>query len=137
MLSEAQTDALFAACRTARDRAILAVLLDTGIRAGELTGLTVDQVFFSPDDAYLLVHGKGRKSREVGLGRRSRMLLHKYIHRTRAGVTSGPVFVGRTGTALPPEGLDRMLYRLRDRAGLQGVRALSLTLFDQERGRQV
>jgi len=37
-------------------------------------------------------------------------------------VASEPVFVGRAGTALQPEGLDRMLYRLRDRAGLQGIR---------------
>jgi site-specific recombinase XerD len=122
VLSEAHTDALFAACETPRDRAILAVLLDTGIRASELCGLTVDRVHFSAEDAYLVVHGKGRKTREVGLGRRSRMLLHKYLYRTRGGVASGPVFIGRTGTALRPEGLDRMLYRLRDRTGLQGVR---------------
>jgi integrase len=79
VLSVAQTHALFAACRTARNRAILAVLLDKGVRARELTGLTMDRVFFSPDDAYLLGRGKGKKQREVGLGRRSRMLLHKYL----------------------------------------------------------
>jgi site-specific recombinase XerD len=122
VLAEAQTEALFAACEIPRDRAILAILLDTGIRASELCSLTVDHVHFSAEDAYLVVHGKGRKSREVGLGRRSRMLLHKYLYRTRGGVASGPVFIGRTGTALRPEGLDRMLYRLRDRARLQGVR---------------
>jgi integrase/recombinase XerD len=122
VLTERQTDAMFDACLTARDRAILAVLLDTGIRAAELTGLTLDRVCFSQDDAYLIVKGKGRKQREVGLGRRSRMLLHKYIHRYRRGREVGPVFVSRTGAALTVSGLDQILYRLRDRAKLGRVK---------------
>lgn len=106
-----------------RDRATLAVLLDTGIRASELCGLTLDRAVLTADDAYLIVHGKGRKVREVGLGRQSRLLLHKYIHRYRhAPREQQAVFVGRRGAALRPEGLDRLLYRLRDKAGLRGVR---------------
>src|SRR6266849_5552348 len=54
-----------------RDRAILSLLLDTGIRASELVGLTLDCCWLDPDDSYLLVHGKG-KSREVPLGRTAR-----------------------------------------------------------------
>jgi site-specific recombinase XerD len=78
------------------------------------------------DDAYLIVHGKGRKTREVGLGRQSRSLLLRYLHRARHTSKRRPdnqaVFLGRSGAALRPEGLDRILYRLRDRAGLTGVR---------------
>jgi site-specific recombinase XerD len=107
-----------------RDRAILAVLLDTGIRASELCGLTLDRVYLAQDDAYLTVLGKGRKIREVGLGRQSRSLLHRYLHRARhtRRVDNQAVFVGRGGAGLRPEGLDRILYRLRDRAGLTGVK---------------
>jgi site-specific recombinase XerD len=120
---------LFAACKddnhilTARDQAILAVLLDTGIRANELCTLTLQHTVMGLDDAYLLVDGKGRKQREVGLGVKSRQLLHRYIHRfriARPGVTT--TFTTRAGTPLHPEGLDRLLYRLRDRAGITGVR---------------
>jgi site-specific recombinase XerD len=126
-LTPAHLSRLFAACGTSaypeRDRAILAVLLDTGIRASELCGLTLDRVCFSADDAYLLVHGKGRKSREVGLGKRSRQLLHKYVYRHRKASTQEQhVFVGKGGKPMAAEGLDRMLYRLRDAAGLHGVR---------------
>jgi site-specific recombinase XerD len=123
VLNPDQIRRLTLACDSARDRAVLAVLLDTGIRASELCGLALDRVFFSADDAYLLVHGKNRKSREVGLGRQSRQLLHRYIHRERRApqeVTA--VFLGRTGAPLTPMGLDRLLYRLRDRTGLRGVR---------------
>jgi site-specific recombinase XerD len=126
-LSPPQIARIFDACAESaypdRDRAILAVLIDTGIRASELCGLTLDRAHFSADDAYLLVHGKGRKSREVGLGKRSRSLLYKYVHRYRTA-DSGErhVFVGRGGRPLAPEGLDRVLYRLRDAAGLDGVR---------------
>lgn len=122
--------ALFAACddptspqRTARDRAILGVLLDTGIRANELCDLTLDRAVLTADDAYLLVNGKGRKQREVGLGKKARLLLHRYIHRERhAAPDERHVFVTQHGTPLRPEGLDRMLYRLRDKAGISGVR---------------
>jgi site-specific recombinase XerD len=89
-LSQRQIDSFFAACDqgetaeyAARDRAILALLLDTGMRAGELCGLTLDTVYFTPDDAHCLLYGKGRKQREVGLGRKSRQLLHKYVYRYR------------------------------------------------------
>src|SRR5215469_12284933 len=52
-----------------RDKAILAVLFDTGLRAKELCDLTLDRARMTIDDSYLVVNGKGRKQREVGLGR--------------------------------------------------------------------
>ncbi len=105
------------------DRAIVSVLVDTGIRASELCGLTLDRVVLTQDDAYLIVNGKGRKMREVGLGKQSRQSLHRYLLRERRRAhTNQAVFLGRGGAALQPEGLDRILYRLRDRAGLAGVR---------------
>jgi integrase/recombinase XerD len=117
-LSHEHVERLFNAAHTARDKAILAVLLDTGVRAAELCSLTSDRVYLSQEDAYLLVRGKGLKQREVGLGRRARSLLARHLR----GVSSGAVFRGRGGAALTPGGLDHLLYRLRDRAGLRGVR---------------
>lgn len=114
-----------------RDRTILAVLLDTDIRASELTGLTVDRVHVTPEEAYLVVHGKGRKHREVPLGKQSRQWLHKYIHRYRPRTTEPRVFLAKGGEPLTPEGLDRLLYRLRDRAGAHhftGIRVSAHTL---------
>ena len=111
-----------------RDGAILAVLLDTGIRANELCDLTLDRVHLTADDAYLVVNGKGRKQREVGLGMKSRQLLHRYIHRYRPH-TPGElhVFLTRAHRPLQPEGIDRLLYRLRDLTSIQGVRVSAHT----------
>jgi|SRR5579884_2487760 len=111
-----------------RDKAILALLLDTGIRANELCDLTLDRVHLTGDDAYILVNGKGRKQREVGLGRASRQQLHRYIHRFRPHARNEQhVFLTRADKPLQPEGLDRMLYKLRDRAHIEGVRVSAHT----------
>lgn len=40
-----------------RNVAILSLLLDTGIRASELIGLTIDNTHLSPVDAYLVIMG--------------------------------------------------------------------------------
>jgi site-specific recombinase XerD len=108
-----------------RDKAILALLLDTGIRANELCTLAKKNVHFLTDGAYALVYGKGRREREVPLGKKSRLLLHRYLHVYRPPVDREEVFIAKGGTPLTPEGLDRLLYRLRDRAGREhfsGVR---------------
>jgi site-specific recombinase XerD len=55
----------------ARDWAIILVLLDTGLRASELCGLTLRDVHFG-QDSHLQVMGKGRRERQVGLGEQSR-----------------------------------------------------------------
>jgi integrase/recombinase XerD len=126
---------LFAACTheltptlIARNKAILAVLLDTGIRAGELCGLTLDRTHLSPNDAYLKVFGKGRKQREVGLGKEAAPLVHRYVSRYRRATNQElRTFVNRHGRPLTPDGLDQMLYRLRDRAHVTGVRCSAHT----------
>jgi site-specific recombinase XerD len=128
--TQPQINLLFNACNLKRDEAILGVLLDTGIRASELCGLTLDRTILTSDDAYLLVNGKGRKQREVGLGRRARLALARYLHRERSstlprGVTSLYTFLARGGEPLSVEGLERVMERLRDKAGrehFQGVR---------------
>jgi site-specific recombinase XerD len=139
-LSPQQVERLLGAAQTSRDKAIIAVLVDTGLRANELCTLTLDHVRVTPQDAWLLVKGKRGKWREVGLGKRSRRLLHTYIHRERLA-TCAPlvphtlsdmpyVFVGRRGP-LTPSGLDQLLYRLRDEAGAEhftGVRVSAHTL---------
>lgn len=130
-LSRQQVDRLMHAGRTPRDQAIVAVLVDTGLRANELCTLTLEHVHFTPQDAWLLVKGKRGKWREVGLGKRSRQLLHRYIHRERQAPQDQPtVFAGQRGP-LTVSGLDQMLYRLRDEAGREhftGIRVSAHTL---------
>jgi integrase/recombinase XerD len=112
----------------ARDKAILAVLLDTGIRANELCTLTLDRTFLSGTDSYLRVYGKGRKEREVGLGREARTAVQRYVIRFRPkGAACRETFLNQRSQPITPEGLDKILYRLRDWARIRGVRCSAHT----------
>jgi len=94
-----------------RDQAILSVLLDTGIRASELCDLTLENVHIDNLDAYIKLHGKGNKWREVGLGKQSRALLYRYIHRYRTTPKDNSyVFLTRYKEQMTPNGLNQTLY---------------------------
>jgi site-specific recombinase XerD len=106
VLSSEQVNRLYHAAQStatpARDAAILSLLLDTGCRASELCGLTLDAVTFTADAAWLLVHDKGRKEREVALGRKARQDLHRYLYRARrAPATERHIFLGKQGPLTP------------------------------------
>jgi integrase/recombinase XerD len=152
--SPEQIEALFKACRKEdsehlqlRDRAILAVLLDCGLRAQELVTLTIGNVIVDPGDSYLKVLGKGSKWREVGLGIETRKHVHKYIRMYREPTIEhvvkqqhknfserqvkqkskevtqvSCVFVGRTGDNLTTNGLFQIIRRLGEWACIEGVR---------------
>src|SRR5260370_6817996 len=66
---------------TKGDRAIISLLLDTGIRASELCSLTLDNVFLNLNEAHLKVYGKWSKWHEVGMGKQARTILHRYLTR--------------------------------------------------------
>lgn len=143
VLTEPQLARLFAACDrsetpefTARNQAVLAVLLDTGLRANELCSLDLGDVHLTADDAYLFVRkGKGRRQREVPLGKKARALLARYLHRARPRVKGSgvqAVFLAKSGTALTPSGLDQLIARLMAAAGWEhfaGLRHRGAHLF--------
>ncbi len=61
----------------ARDQAIFLLLLDTGMRAGELCGLRLPQLHL--EDGYAVVLGKGRKERPVKIGARAAKAVRFYL----------------------------------------------------------
>ncbi|MFR9802340.1 tyrosine-type recombinase/integrase [Pseudonocardia sp. RS010] len=60
-----------------RDTAIIRLLLDTGMRASELTGIMLDQIDWNTDS--ILITGKGRKQRIVGFGEKPGEALRRYL----------------------------------------------------------
>lgn len=126
-----QVRAMITACEEAdrrhpwlaeRDKALLMLLFDTGIRANELCDLTLDRLFFDRDDPFVRVNGKGRKQRDVGMGKTCRIQLHRYVHRFRPATNAPNVFLSRAFGAMTPKALDDLFKRLRDRAGIAGLR---------------
>ena len=103
-----------------RDTALILLLVDVGPRRAELMGLTVTDVDFDLD--VLLVLGKGRRERALPFGRKSAVVLDRYLRvRVRHKDAGLPwLWLGRKGR-LTEWGLVMMLRRRGARAGLPGL----------------
>lgn len=105
-----------------RDRAILLLLLDTGIRAGELCGLRLSHADLK--NHRVVVTGKGSRERMVPISARTEQAIWRYL-KTRPDTlpssflfVSGPADIPRPFT---PDVLRRLLHRVGERAGIPGV----------------
>lgn len=113
----------------ARNRAILWIFYDTGIRVSELCGLRLSD--FDRKHGIVTVTGKGSKERRIALGNTClRNLLH-YLDRHRAGekelvewgsAGEDHLFLAETRTPLTKNGVEMLFKRLRERAGITGKR---------------
>ena len=65
-----------------RDKLIIRLLADTGIRVGELVALRVDDLVDRDHHQYLKIHGKGARERLVGIPKLKRRL-DRYIRGTQ------------------------------------------------------
>jgi site-specific recombinase XerD len=99
-----------------RDRAILYLLLDTGLRANEAVMLDVEDL--DPIRGNILVRcGKGRKPRTVFIGKKTRKVIRAYL---RERESDGPaLWLTDTGERMAYEGLRQMVRRRSERAGVQ------------------
>ncbi len=121
----------------ARNRAILLLMLDTGIRISELaldtakpsqrepTGLYKKDVHLDPQDSYIVVYGKGQKQREVGpLGTSTRSALRVYQRmRDTLDPETELFFLNRVGEPLTVTGVDTLIRHLAAESGIEGVHA--------------
>jgi integrase/recombinase XerD len=110
-LREDEIERLRGACRDPRDRVLIELMLDTGLRRGEVCRLTWGDL--APDRALVRVrvrHGKGDRPRVTYC------TLETWRHLLDAcspGDSREPVF------GLRPDGLRQMLRRLGERAGVK------------------
>jgi site-specific recombinase XerD len=103
-----------------RDNAIIRLFLDTGMRAGELIGLGVEDLDFDHDVA--IVMGKGSRSRAAPFGARTADVLRRYLRaRARHPLASRPeLWLGRQG-AMTDSGIRQMLERHATEAGIENL----------------
>ena len=78
-----------------RDKAMLALAVQTGLRVSELTGLNCADITLG-DGAAVRCEGKGRKQRAVPLDRPVQQLLRAWLEE-RSGGPHDPLFCTRTG----------------------------------------
>ncbi|MBI2912844.1 MAG: tyrosine-type recombinase/integrase [Chloroflexi bacterium] len=105
----------------ARDFAIFLLLLDTGMRLGELAALTEDDGLQAVREGIVRVFGKGSRERMVPVGLTTQNAIRRYIQIHRRAMHSDALFVSFSGQALTAEGIRQVIRRLADRAGVRGV----------------
>jgi integrase/recombinase XerD len=112
-----------------RNRAILWLLYDTGIRVSELINLRVGDV--DRKHGIVTVLGKGAKERRVALGQNCLRNLSYYLdkHRPNEGELAewgsageDHLFLSETRQPLTKNGMEMLFKRLKKRAGIQGKR---------------
>jgi site-specific recombinase XerD len=101
-----------------RDQAIIRLLLDTGMRRGELVGLSVEDIDW--DHNVALVMGKGRRPRGCPFGKRTAKALDAYLltreRHPRADLPN--LWLGHRGE-LGPTGVSQLLKRRAREAGIE------------------
>lgn len=103
-----------------RDLVLLALLYDSGARVGELTGLKVRDLRL---DKYPIVtlYGKGGKSRQVPLMKKTSTLLSQYLAENqldRPECLDHPLFMNRQHKPLTGAGVTYILQKYANRKGI-------------------
>ena len=108
----------------ARNQTLFMILLDTGLRIGELVNLKMDDVHM--DEGYLKVLGKGKKERIVPIGNNAQRALQRYLFRFRPKPTNPVtenVFLSVSSKALTENSMKLMFTRLSKRSGVYRLHA--------------
>ena len=128
VLTEAEVIALIRACSTraptgVRNRALIAVLWRCGLRISEALALELRDVDLAAGTVRVR-HGKGDRSRTVGLDEQTTALLARWIDRRRRLSDRGPgarapIFCTLDGGRIDSSYIRRLLPRLAARAGVE------------------
>jgi integrase/recombinase XerC/integrase/recombinase XerD len=101
----------------ARDYAIVMLMLDSGLRMSEVTGLKSAEV--DVDAGHLKVLGKGGKERIVPFGATTQKALWRYTHHFKPeAVTTDRFFLTLDGRSMTGGGLRSLFKRLAERSGV-------------------
>jgi site-specific recombinase XerD len=106
---------------SARDRAIVVVVLYTGLRLAELVALDVEDVRISARKGLVVVRsGKRDAYREVPLNALVRQVLEDWLGERQARAAEGEraLFMGRGGRRLSKRSVDDVVRRLGQDAGV-------------------
>jgi site-specific recombinase XerD len=137
-LTEAEVKALFAALNRSkvyqrggqpvdhalgsmeRNRAILLLLLDTGIRASELCDLKVEDLDNRNNRIFVRM-GKGMKERLLPFSPRTGQMIWRYLAARKDAQGGDPLFVSKADRALSRTKLSEMFRMIGRRAGVENV----------------
>jgi len=106
-----------------RDSAIIMVLLDTGLRIGELGRLKVEDVNLQTGEVKVHPYGTGRKTkgRTVFIGKAATMTLWKYLQTREDLRDDDPLFLSSSGKAVDRNNVRHVLNHIGKQAGVSHV----------------
>ena len=126
VLTRDELQAMEDAAQTDRDRLLVRVLADTGIRVGELVGLRISDLDVIGRNYFLRIRGKGARERFVPIPARIYRRLEHYATKQRPkGTRTDRLFLnsrrGLNGEyeALTESGVGQLLPVLAEQAGIQ------------------
>jgi site-specific recombinase XerD len=100
-----------------RNKAIVLVLLDTGVRLSELLGMTLDDI--NTSNGNIQVVGKGNKERVVRIGKVAQKALWRYLmHCPNNGISK--LWLSEEKRPMSPSGVQSLIKRLKERAKVGG-----------------
>jgi site-specific recombinase XerD len=116
--SSVEIDALRSTCKNSKERAILELLLSSGMRVSELTGLNVNDIDL--DNMVIHIrHGKGDKERITYMSDVAKVYLLRYL--SERNVQGEKVFYNKKFQPLNNGGVRHILKTLGERAGVEHV----------------
>lgn len=98
-----------------RDKLICMLILDCGLRRGELIKLKLSDIDF--DSCTMLINGKGSKQRVVPFGSSVCKILYKYIE--CAAVFGGQLIRKQDGSPITDNTIKMMFSRLKKKSGIE------------------
>ena len=116
--SDVEIDALRSACKNEKERAIVEVLLSTGVRVSELAAMQIEDIDKNSMTVHVK-HGKGDKERITYINDVALRHLLAYINNRKESGTA--VFYNKDHEPLQDGGIRKVLYAIGNRAGVDNV----------------
>ena len=105
-----------------RDSALILVLLDTGLRAGEAGRLNIGDVDLDAGEIYISPYGSSQrktKSRMLPIGKTTRRALWRYLATRVETEKSDPLFPSESGRRLAHDAIRHLLVDLGEKANVK------------------
>lgn len=116
--SEVELDAMRGACRNEKDRAVLEMLVSTGVRISELSMMNIEDIDFSALTVHVR-HGKGNKERRTYTTKIAALYLQRYLESRKD--KSNILFTNLKGERMTTFGFRYILGEIAKRAGVDNV----------------
>ncbi len=104
-----------------RDTAMVLLMLDTGLRAGEISRLDIGDVNIDNGELSIKPYGTGRKTkpRTVYLGSKAHKAVWEYVISRVPYQSDHPLFISQNNKRLDRTGIRHLIVRMGDRANVE------------------